>query len=139
VSDEPFILNVGPLRVWRCTEAVDPKSGYTFRTIGNPDGRCIEIVAPRNTMLMDRRLARQMAEAVLAICGPAEELASDLAEAEIVEVMHSEEGVVIGFRPYVSRTGNPMSDAKAFVEKVRADKGLPPADLLDIAARASHG
>lgn len=127
------MLSVGPITVWRCTEAVDPRSGYTFRTIGNADGRCIEIATSQNAMLMDRRLARQVAEAILAICGPAEELPTDVATADMVEVVYDERGALVGFQPYVPRTGSSLSDAKAFVDKVRADKGLPPSSLLDLA------
>lgn len=136
---EPFeaYRSLGPISVWRCTEAVDPKSGYAFRTIGNADGRCVEIAAGRNTMLMDRRLARNLALAILDICGPAEELPSDLATADLVEVVYDDAGVVTGFQPYVTRTGSTLSDVKAFVDKVRADKGLPASTLLELMSKAS--
>lgn len=123
---------VGPIRVWRCTEAIDPKVGYTFRTIGNPDGRCVEIITSQNSMLMDRRLARQVAEAILEICGPAEVQPSDQEEADMVEVVYDANNQsVVGFKPYVTRTGSHMADIRAFVDKVRADKGLPPSTLFE--------
>lgn len=136
-SDTAHIRSVGPLRVWRCTEAIDPKSGYAFRTIGNADGRCIEIASAVHQILMDRRLARQVALAVLDICGPAEELPSDLATAELVQVDYDALGVIVGFSPYVPDSGSLDEDRRDFVAKVRADKGLPPSNLFDHGA--SHG
>lgn len=128
---DDFTQVVAPgVQVWRCTEAIDPRSGYTFRTIGNAEGRCVEIVTYQNTMLFDRRLARQVAEAILDICGPAEELPSDLAEAEMVEVVYDDISKnVVGFKPYLPRTGSHMSDVSAWVRKVRDDAGLPPSRL----------
>lgn len=133
-----FIRDVGPIRVWRCTEAVDPKSGYSFRTIGNPDGRCIEIASPAHQLLMDRRLARQVAEAILDICGPTEEQPADVATADMVQVDYDALGVIVGFSPYVPDSGSLAEDRRAFVAKVRADKGLPPSNLFDLPG-ASHG
>jgi hypothetical protein len=133
-SDTAHIRSVGPLRVWRCTEAIDPKSGYAFRTIGNADGRCIEIASPVHQILMDRRMAREVALAVLDICGPAEELPTDLATADLVQVDYDALGVIIGFSPYVPDSGSLAEDRRDFVAKVRADKGLPPSSLFDLGA-----
>lgn len=130
---DAYIQSVIPgLHVWRCTEAIDPRSNMTFRTIGNPDGRCVEIVTPQNTMLFDRRLARRLADAILAICGPDEDLPSDQAQADIVQVVYDDHNAVAGFKPYVSPTGSTSQDAVAFIKAVRADAGLPPSSLLDM-------
>lgn len=136
-SSADHIRHVGPLRVWRCTEAIDPKSGYGFRTIGDTDGRCVEIASAVHQILMDRRLAREVALTILDICGPAEELPSDLATADLVQVEYDDLGVVSGFSPYVPASGSLQDDRRDFVAKVRADKGLPPSNLFDYGA--SHG
>jgi hypothetical protein len=34
-SKPAYVRDVGSVRVWRCTEAIDPKAGYIFRTIGD--------------------------------------------------------------------------------------------------------
>lgn len=120
-----FIRRIGPLHVWRCTEAVDARSAYAFRTIGNAEGRCIEIASPQNSMLFDRRLARQLAEAILEICGPAEELPSDLAQTDTVQVVYDAAGAVVGFTPFVPPT--PVTKAlrdSEFVSEVRSNLAL---------------
>jgi hypothetical protein len=81
---------------------------------------------------MDRRLARQVALAILEVCGPAEEEPADLASADVVTAVYDEEGELTGFAPYV---GRPQEDRKAFFERMRADAGFPPSNLLEIAAR----
>ncbi|USN15534.1 hypothetical protein KIKIMORA_04160 [Brevundimonas phage vB_BpoS-Kikimora] len=112
--------------VWRCTEAMDPRFHHVFRTIGNPDGRCVEIVAPQNQMLFDRRLARRLALAILEIAGPEEELESDLAQADAVEIIYESPGsaVVIGFRPYLPARDSADEARREWIEQVRA--GLAP-------------
>jgi hypothetical protein len=124
VADEITRVVCPGVQVWRCTEAIDSRFNYTFRTIGNPDGRCVEIVTSQNQMLFDRRLARKLAEAILEVCGPAEELPSDQAQAAIVEVVY-DNGVVVGFKPYVTSSGSTTEDAIEWIEKVRLDAGLP--------------
>lgn len=111
--------------VWRCTEAMDPRFHFVFRTIGNPDGRCVEIVTGQNTMLFDRRLARRLAEAILEIAGPAEELESDIAHAEAVEIVYAAPGSseVVGFKPHLPARTAPDEDNRAWIEQVRASLG----------------
>lgn len=66
----------GCISIRRCTEAITATSRLaTFR---DDDGRLIEIIAGDRDLLMDRRLARKLAEAILEIAGPAEEIPSDL-------------------------------------------------------------
>lgn len=123
---DDFRVTLQPgLMVWRCTEAMDPRFHHVFRTIGNPDGRCVEIVTSQNTMLFDRRLARRLAEAILAIAGPAEELESDIAHAEAVEIVYAAPGSaeVVGFRPYLPARAAPDEDNRAWIEQVRASLG----------------
>lgn len=132
MADESYMRSVGPVHVWRCTEAIDPKAGFIFKTIGDPNGRCVEIAAGREQLLLDRRLARQVAEAILAVCGPAEEEPADLVAADVLTAVYNEEGDLTGFAPYV---GRPQEDRKAFFERMRADAGYPPSTLLEIAAR----
>lgn len=123
---DDYIRQLGGLMVWRCTEAIDPRSGFIFRTIGNPDGRCIEIVHASNQMLFDRRLAIQIARAILDIAGPDEELASDVAQSTLVEVVYvGRSSEVAGFRPYEPRTGSNLTDADSWIRQVRRDAGLP--------------
>ncbi|UTC28568.1 hypothetical protein MARCHEWKA_00550 [Brevundimonas phage vB_BpoS-Marchewka] len=110
--------------VWRCTEAMDPRFHYVFRTIGNPDGRCVEIVTGQNTMLFDRRLARRLALAILEIAGPAEELESDIAHAEAVEIVYAPGShEVVGFRPHLPPRAASAEDNRAWIEQVRASLG----------------
>lgn len=112
------------LMVWRCTEAMDPRFHYVFRTIGNPDGRCVEIVTGQNTMLFDRRLARRLALAILAIAGPAEELDSDIAHADAVEIVYAAgTSDVVGFRPHLPARTAADEDRRAWIEEVRASLG----------------
>lgn len=108
--------------VWRCTEAMDPRFHHVFRTVGNPDGRCVEIVAPQNQMLFDRRLARRIALAILEIAGPDEELDSDLAQAEAVEIIYEAPGsaVIVGFRPHLPARDCPDEVRREWIEQVRA-------------------
>lgn len=98
------IRHVGPITIWRCTEALDPRAGYTFRTISDSFGRCVEIASGRNTLLLDRRLARQVAAAILEICGPAEAEPRDLMEIEVLELVYNDEGQVSGFQPFQGRS-----------------------------------
>lgn len=123
---DDFCVTIQPgLQVWRCTEAMDPRFHHVFRTIGNPDGRCVEIVTGQNTMLFDRRLARSVALAILAIAGPAEELASDIAHAEAVEIVYAAPGSqeIVGFRPYMPARTASAEDNRAWIEQVRSTLG----------------
>lgn len=120
--DAAYVVTVqSGLMIWRCTEAIDPRQG-TFRTIGNAEGRCVEIVTGQNQMLFDRRLARQVALAILEIAGPAEELASDLAQADVVEMIYQAPGsaVVVGFKPHLPTPRTPAGELQDWLERVRA-------------------
>ena len=123
--DDDFRVTIQPgLMVWRCTEAMDPRFHYVFRTIGNAEGRCVEIVTGQNTMLFDRRLARRLAQAILEIAGPAEELESDIAHAEAVEIVYAHStSEVVGFRPHLPARTAPDETNRAWIEQVRATLG----------------
>lgn len=124
MDDSPFLVTVQPgISVWRCTEAIDPRRGHTYRTIGSPEGRCIEIITGQNTMLFDRRLARAVAEAILLICGPAEDQEADLPDQ--VEVVYANDGnTVVGFKPYTPRSGSTQQDIDVWVREMRTASGL---------------
>lgn len=84
--------------VQRCTEALDWRQRVV--NLADPDGRLIEIdvlVGPRQTLLLDRRLARQVALQILEIAGPAEELPTDLLWEGMPEVVY-DDTTPVGFR-----------------------------------------
>lgn len=128
MSDDAYLRQVGGLLVYRCTEAIDPRDGFTFRTIGDAAGRCIEIAHSRNQMLFDRRLAIQIARAILEIAGADEDLVTDHAHAGVVEIVYDNTGAPAGFIPYVSRTGTSLTDAETFT---RREQRGEPEDLCD--------
>jgi hypothetical protein len=126
VSDDAFVRQVGGLLVYRCTEAIDPRGGFVFRTIGDAEGRCIEIAHSRNQMLLDRRLAIRVALAILEIAGEDEDLVTDHVHAGVVEITYDADGAPAGFIPYVSRTGTSLTDAETFTRRETRDDEEAP-------------
>lgn len=121
MNDNHFRVTVQPgIQVWRCTEAIDPRAGGTFRTIGHADGRCVEIISSQNTMLFDRHLARAIALAILEIAGPEEVLDGDVPE--LVEVVYDDAGrTPVGFRPYQPSLPSMQAEQAEWLRTVRAE------------------
>jgi hypothetical protein len=81
---------------------------------------------------MDRRLARQVALAILEVCGPAEEEPADLATADVLTAVYDEEGVITGFAPYVGTpaAGGPQGLLRADARRQGLPAQQPPGDRL---------
>ena len=91
----PYFIQGDIFQVARVTEAVN-NLGHLQNMI-DPTGRQCELEIgkgrQRQSLLMDRRLARKVALAILEIVGPDEELPTDLLYPSIPFILYDAEGV----------------------------------------------